>query len=94
MTDQQARLVKLASQYEDLKRQMKDLKPQLEQILLELGIGTHFQDPNTGAVYQVDVPTGTFISFDRITYNRTRMGEEKTGSLALKKAEELGYKVK
>ena len=94
MTDAQAKLLELANKYEGLKKELRDLKPQLEVVLSELGVGAHFQDPNTGAVYEIVVPQGTFISFDKISYNRTRLEGEKTGSLSLKKAEDLGYKVK
>ena len=94
MTDAQQKFLELSKQYEALKKQMKTLKPQLQSLLTELGVGSHFQDPTTLAVYEVVEPAGTFISFDRISYNRTRIGDEKKGDLSMKKAEELGYNLK
>lgn len=94
MTDSQAKFLELSKQYEALKSQMKELKPQLQELMLELGEGAHFQDPATLAVYQIVKPTGTFISFDPISYDRTKFTDEKKGSLSMKKAEELGYSLK
>lgn len=92
MNDTQAKLVQLVSQLEDLKGQMKNVNLQMEEVLGQLGVDSMFQDPE-GTVYKVVVPTGTFISFKKIDYARTRRGEEKTGSLSLKDARDAGYKV-
>jgi len=94
MTDAQAKFLELSKQYEGLKKQMKELKPKLQGLLVEIGVGGHFQDPTTLAVYEIVEPAGTFISFDKISYNRTRIGDEKKGDLSMKKAEELGYSLK
>lgn len=94
MNDAQAKFLEISKKYENLKKQMKELKPQLQSILTELGVGAHFQDPTTLAVYEVVVPNGTFTFFDPISYNRTKMGDERKGDLSMKKAEELGYSLK
>ena len=94
MNDTQQKFLELSKQYEALKNQMKELKPQLQALMLELGEGSHFQDPATLAVYKIIKPTGTFISFDPISYERTKFADEKKGSLSMKKAEELGYSLK
>lgn len=91
MTDAQKKFLELSKQYEQLKAQMREIKPQLQELMQEIGIGEHFQDPSTLAVYEIVVPTGTFISFDPIAYNRTKLTGEAKGSLSVKKAEELGY---
>ena len=86
--------LKLSKRYEELKNEMKELKPLLQEEMTKIGVGNHFQDPETKAVYEIVEPTGTFISFDKVSYNRTRLGDEKKGSLSFKKAEEMGYDLK
>lgn len=94
MTNLQERFLELSKQYEELKTQMKQLKPEMQKIMLELGEGAHFQDPDTQLVYKIEVPTGTFIAFDPISYVRTKAPEEKRGSLAKSEAVKLGYSLK
>jgi hypothetical protein len=94
LTAKQEKFLELSKQYENLKKQMKELKPALQDLMAEIGIGKHFQDSKTGAVYEITIPKGTYISFDPISYERTRLEGESKGSLSLKKAEELGYTVK
>lgn len=94
MTDAQMKFLEVSKRYEALKKEMKELKPVMQDLLTEIGIGSHFQDPATKAVYQVVEPNGTFITFDRISYDRTRLEGEAKGSLSMKKAEELGYELK
>jgi len=94
MTDAQMKFLEVSKRYEALKNEMKELKPTIKNLLTEIGVGNHFQDPSTKAVYNVVEPNGTFISFDRISYDRTKLEGEAKGSLSMKKAEELGYKLK
>ena len=68
------------------------LTPQYKE-LEELGVGTHFQDPETKAVFEIVEPGGTFVSYKKVTYNRTKIREEKKGTLSKKRAQELGYDV-
>jgi len=91
MTDQENKFLELSKQYEALKTQMKELKPQLHGLMEEIGVNNYIQDPETMLVYKVVRPTGTFISFDQIGYDRTKTTEEKRGSLSKKEAEEAGF---
>ena len=92
MDDTQKRFLELSKRYEKLKEEMKLLKPEIHGLLKEIGVGTYFQDPVTMAVYKVEVPTGTFISFDEIGYKRTALAEESgSGKLAKKEASEKGF---
>ena len=93
LTDAQGKFIELSKRYEALKEEMKELKPQMHEILQEIGIGGYFQDPETKLVYKVKKPTGTFISFDEIGYDRTKKTEEKKGSLSKKEAQEAGYEL-
>ena len=94
MTDAQQKFLEISKRYETLKEEMKALKPTLQELMLEIGEGTHFQDPDDGTVFQIVVPTGTFISFDPISDERTKRVGETKGSLSMKKAEEFGYTLK
>lgn len=93
LTDAQGKFIELSKRYEALKEEMKQIKPQLHELLGEIGIDNMFQDPETKLVYKVIKPTGTFISFDEIGYNRTKKAEEKKGTLSKKEAQEAGYEL-
>lgn len=91
LTDQQQKIVELTKEREALKERLKESKEELNTLLTETGVGSHFQDPSDGTVFEIVVPTGTFISFDTIGYNRTKREGERAGTLAVKRAKELGY---
>ena len=91
MTDAQAKFLEISKRYETLKEEMKALKPTLQELMTEIGVDAMFQDSETGLVYRIEVPTGTYISFDPITYARTKKVGEDKGSLSKKDAEAAGY---
>jgi predicted transcriptional regulator len=93
MTDTQQKFLEISKRYEALKEEMKALKPTLQELMTELKVGTHFQDPETQLVYRIEVPTGTYVSFDPITYTRTKKVGEDKGSLAKSEAQKLGYNI-
>ena len=93
LNDQQKRAIELTKQRENLKEQLKKSGEELELILTELGVGASFQDPTDNTVFEVIVPTGTFISFKSIDYNRTKREGERAGTLSVKRAKELGFDV-
>ena len=93
-TDLQNKFIELASQYENIKKEMKEKKEQLQGLMREIGVGSMFQDPNSKLVYKIVVPSGTFITFDTIGYDRTKKEEERQGSLSKKEAEEAGFILK
>ncbi len=78
----------------EVKQYFEDLRVATEALAKEIGVGGSFQD-NEGVVYQVVIPTGRFVQFEQIGCNRTRRisADEKKGTLSLKAARELGYKV-
>ena len=92
MTDAQKRFVELEKKKDEIKKYYEDLALAISDVVEEGGIGVHFQD-NEGIVYQMVVPDGTFVKFEKLSYNRTRRGSERAGNLSLKKAKELGYEV-
>lgn len=88
----QKQLVKLSFVKDELKKKYEEANELEEELCNKLGIGTCFQDEE-GTVYQIQVPEGTFVSFKKVTFVRTRRGDEKTGSLSLKAARDMGFKV-
>jgi hypothetical protein len=94
MTESQMKFIELSKKYEATKESMKTMKLELTDLMVRIGIGNHFQDPEDKTVFQIVKPLGTFISFDNLAYERTKREGEVKGSMSKKKAEELGYIVK
>lgn len=86
-------LVNLSLQKERLKKEMEETNSKLDEVLKGLGLGHMFQAPD-GTVFRVSKPTGTYISFREIDYDRTRREGEKSGSLSLTDARNAGFEVK
>jgi transcriptional/translational regulatory protein YebC/TACO1 len=79
--------------YEEAKKLLKEISEELDKELANLGVGTHFQDNETKIVYEIVEPDGTFISYKKLSYNRTKTKEEVKGSLSQKRVTELGYEI-
>jgi hypothetical protein len=86
-------VITLSLQKEKLKKEMEEINSKLEESLKSLGLGHMFQSED-GTVFRVSKPTGTYISFREIDYDRTRREGEKSGSLSLTDARNAGYEVK
>lgn len=93
LTDTQARYIELEKKKEAYKAYLEELKEVTEQLVSEIGIGGHFQD-GEGTVYQVADAVGRFVHFDKHEVKRTRRNGERSGSLSLTDAKNLGYEVK
>lgn len=91
MTDTQQKFLEISKRIEVLKEEMKALSPTLEELMLELGEDAIFQDSDTGLVYKIEVPTGTYIEFKKISYVRTKKAGEFKGSLSKAEAEAAGF---
>jgi hypothetical protein len=91
MTEQQVNFLKVAKEYEALKEQMSKAGEVLTEALKALPLNSYLQDPETGLVYKVVIPTGTFIAYKAIDYVRTKKAEERQGSLAAKEAQAAGF---
>lgn len=92
LSSTQMKYIELEKKKEHYKLFLEELKQVTEQLAKEVGIGGHFQDAE-GTVYQVEETQGKFVYFDRFEIKRTRRIGEKSGSLSLTKAKELGYAV-
>lgn len=86
------KFVQLAKAYEAKKDELNLLKEELTNVMKELGLNQYAQDPETGAVYKIYKPEGTFVSFKEIDFKRTALTGERGGMvLSKKEAEEAGF---
>ena len=93
LTETQAKYIELEKKKEEYKLFLEELKETTLKLKEEMGMGGHFQDAE-GTVYQVHDALGRFVHFDKIEIKRTRRAGERSGSLALGAARDLGYEVK
>lgn len=92
LTPAQLRFIELDKKKAEYKKFMEEYQSAVVDLVKEVGIGGHFQDAD-GTVYQTAECDGKFIHYEKYEVTRTRRAGEKSGSLALKKAAELGYNV-
>lgn len=90
MTEAQAKFVALEKRKEEVKKFFEELAIATEAVSKEIGINGMFQD-NEGTVYKVVIPDGKFVTFDKLSYVRTRRAHEKRGDLSMKEAEAAGF---
>lgn len=83
--------IALANEIESLEDALSAKRKNLQEMMLALDVGSFGQDPNNGVVYQIVEPAGTFITFRKIDYIRTKKEGERQGTLSMKKAEEAGF---
>jgi hypothetical protein len=94
LTATQLKYIALDKKKEQYKQFIEELNEVTEQLAQEMGVGGHFQDLNSGCVYQVHDHKGRFVHFEKYQIKRTRKEGERSGSLSLTDAKELGYAVK
>jgi hypothetical protein len=87
----QQNFIELAKKREELAKQLKQLNQELAGIMKDLPLGEMFQDSADGVVYQIVVPSGTFIEYKNIDYIRTRREGETKGTLSMKEAQAAGF---
>ena len=93
LNDKQQKFIELTKQLEAVKEQRKEISSQLEVLANEIGVGASFQDPTDKTVFEIVIPDGKYMFFDKIDYARTRREGERSGSLSLKRAKELGFEL-
>lgn len=91
LTDAQKKFIDLSKKIEKLNEEYKSLNSELSTVMGELGVGTHFQDPEDKTVFKIIVPKGRFVDYKPLAYERTKRQGEFKGTLSAKKAKELGY---
>ena len=92
MTEAQKKFVALEKQKAEVKKFYENLMLAIEEVKAEVGIDGFFQDEE-GTVYKIVVPDGKFVTFDHISYVRTRRTDEARGDLSIKAAEAAGFNV-
>ncbi len=94
MSDAMRKFVELVEQAKEAKQVFIDLAEVSEQLEQEIGIDGHFQDEETGQVFQLEKPKGRFVEYVDVGYKRSRgIDDPKVGGnfLAKKTIKELGY---
>lgn len=94
LTRNQVMIVALSQRYEELKKQIAEVRADLDREMKEAGVGSMFQDPATGAVFKIDIPSGRYVEYRTLEYTRTALPGESRGSLSKKEAEEAGFTLK
>ena len=92
LTDRQRRFVELDKKKAELKEFAEQYSTAVSELVTEMGLNSTFQD-SEGTVYQTAECDGKFVYFDKFEIKRTRRVGERAGSLSLKAAKELGFKV-
>lgn len=94
MTKEEA-FLDLAKQYERERMVVDSLREELAVAMAALGPDKYIQDPDTGAVYKIVKPLGTFTYYRDLDYKRTALDGERGGTvLSKKEAQEAGFDVK
>lgn len=92
MTELQAKFVELDRKKDEWKKFFEEYQETVQSLADEQGVGSFFQD-DQGIVYEVAIPDGRFVHYEKFTINRTRREGERQGSLSMKKAREAGFTV-
>ena len=93
LTENMKKFLELEKQKENVKKYFEDLRVATEAVSTEIGVGGMFQDPSDGTVFKIVEPEGKFVTFDKISYVRTRRPHEARGDLSVKDAEAAGFSV-
>ena len=92
MTPAQMKFIALEKKKSEVKKFFEELKEAINEVAKEVGVNGFFQDTE-GTVYKVVEPEGKFVTFEKISYVRTRRIDEKRGDLSIKDAEAAGFNV-
>ena len=87
------RFLELEIKKAEVKKYFEDLSKAIEDVAKEVGVGGFFQDGD-GIVYSIVVPEGKFVTYEKLSYVRTKRPGEARGSLSVKEAESKGFLVK
>lgn len=93
LTDTQQKFLEASKKFEDMKKEYKIAKEELQGLMVEIGVDSElFQDLETLLVYRIIKPTGTFVNFPLVGYERTKiLGTTERASLSKKDAEAAGF---
>lgn len=89
--EEQFIFLNLVNEYEETKERLSELSEELKLTLAKYALGTYVQDPDSGVVYKIVKPNGTFVYYKEIDYVRTVKEGEERGTLSKKEAEGAGF---
>ena len=92
MNDLQKKFVELDRKKDEVKQFFDEYGEVIAELAKQEGIGAMFQDEQ-GVVYQIEIPEGRFVHYEKFGVKRTRREGERAGSLSLTKAREAGFVV-
>jgi hypothetical protein len=92
LTDLHLHFVELDRKKDEVKRFFEEYKAAIDALIAAHGVNHSFQD-NLGIVYQLVELDGKWVNFERYGVERTKRPGEVRGSLSVKKAKELGFKI-
>lgn len=92
LTEKHMKFIELDKKKALVKQFYEDYSKAVQDLINEYGVGHSFQDPDN-TVYQIQIAEGRWVNFDKFEVNRTKRPGEERGSLSVKRAQELGYKV-
>lgn len=93
LSDAQQKLIQLDLRKKEIDSFYEELEKALSDVASEIGLNSYFQSSD-GTVYKIVKPTGTFVSFRDLGYNRTKREGEERGTLSVKEAQSAGFNVK
>ena len=92
LTDKHLRLIELDKKKALVKQFFEDYKNAVNDLAQTYGVGCSFQDSDS-TVYQITESEGKWVNFDKYELSRTKRVGEDRGTLSVKRAQELGYKI-
>ena len=91
LTPAMLKFIELERKKVEVKKYFEELNSALETLVLEVGVGTYFQDPVDGVVFKTIAPEGRYVHYEKFAYHRTKRSDEKRGDLSMKEAGEAGF---
>lgn len=82
-----AKLVELDLKKPEITAYYEELERVIAEVEKIVGVNGYFKAPD-GTVYKIVKPSGTFVSFKALVYERTKREGEARGSLSMKEAKE------
>lgn len=80
----------LEAKAEEWRKYQADLQIALEKLAAVLPLGSYFQGPD-GVVYKVTRPSGHFVHYRPVGFDRTKRPGERAGSLSAEEATRAGF---
>lgn len=87
LTAAQKRLIELDLKKPEIKAYYEELEKVIAEVATEIPLNGYFK-ADDGTVYKIVKPTGTFVTFKAVDFERTKREGETRGSLSMKEAKD------